>query len=145
MIGAETNERDWCYSSIEAEIMALLVYFGSAMALTVPLTGLLCRYRIARQRRISYGTMLLGATAASMVVFLGAGGWEIFRPDYWAGGHKSPPSFALVLLGYTAAFCVLPALGVVIFYERRGKRDEPYNTTVGRRDPPPTIRASQEP
>ena len=107
---------------IEANVMALLLYFGSAMALTVPLTAFLCRYRIVRRRRISYGTMLLGAIAGSVIVFLGVGGWEIFTPDYWTGNHKSPPSFALVFLGYTTAFCVLPALGVAVFYERRGEK-----------------------
>jgi hypothetical protein len=104
--------------------MALLLYFGSAMALTIPFTALLCRYRTARKRGISYGTMLFGAFAASLVVFLCIGGWEIFTPDYWTVGHKEPPGFAFVFLGFTTAFCVLPALGVSVFYQRRRKRDE---------------------
>jgi hypothetical protein len=102
-------------------LISILFFLGGPMLATVPVTALLCRYRVAHQRRISYGTMFSGACSIPLL-------WAILltciQPDiWWSREHKGTPETLLVMLGFNAAMCVLPALGVVVHFQRKCKRD----------------------
>ena len=66
---------------------------------------------------------------ANLGVFLGLGiyeeGWHIFTPEAWTGG-KGGLGSALVVLTVITLFCLLPALGVAVYYQSRSKRDETH-------------------
>ena len=47
-------------------------------------------------------------------------GWHIFTREAWTGG-KGGLEAALVVLGVITTFCVLPALGVAVYFQRRSK------------------------
>src|SRR5437773_9647819 len=106
-----------------------LIYFGGTILATVVVAVLLCHYRTARQQRISYGTLIASSVIANASVFLGMGiyeeGWRIFTRDAWTGG-KGGLSGVLVVWAIITIFCLLPALGVAVYYQRRSKRDEKH-------------------
>ncbi len=102
--------------------IGFILVFVVPMIATIPVAALLCRYRLARKRQISYGTMF---TAASVIPLVLAQGATCIEPSmWWSREHKSPPEIFVVLLLFMAAMCVLPALCVVVYYQRRKKRDE---------------------
>jgi hypothetical protein len=103
---------------------ALLAIGGVALA-TVPVTVLFCRYRISRKKRVSYGTMFVGALITTLFVFAAFSfafdGWDVFLADYWLrrGAKGGPPLWTLLAFVITAS--LLPALGVVAHYRRRNE------------------------
>jgi O-antigen/teichoic acid export membrane protein len=98
------------------------LFFGIPMVATIPVTMFLCRRRLARQKRISYGTMFASALCVPFAMAFIA---TCFEPDIWfTREHKNDPSVWPVMLFFMVAMCVLPALGVVVYYQRRKKRDE---------------------
>jgi hypothetical protein len=103
---------------------ALLAIGGIALA-TVPVTALFCRYLIARKKRVSYGTIFVGAFITTLFVFVSFSfafdGWDVFFADYWLrkGAKGGPPLWAL--FGFVTMVCVLRALGVVAHYRRRNE------------------------
>jgi hypothetical protein len=104
-----------------------LLYFGATVLATVTVALLVCRYRSARQKRISWGTVFMSSLAANASVFFGLGiyeeGWDTFTLEAWSGG-KGGLAGLFVVLGVITVLCLLPALGVAIYYQRRSKRDE---------------------
>ncbi|MGB7767309.1 MAG: hypothetical protein WBN22_00445 [Verrucomicrobiia bacterium] len=108
-------------------IIQLLIGFVVPMLVTVVVTALFCRYRIARKKRVSYGTLFICPIIATAGVLLCLSvcfdGWRVFTRGYWTEG-KGGLEMILVVFGIIAAFCVLPALGVAVYYQRRSKRDE---------------------
>lgn len=102
--------------------LGIILVFVVPMIATVPVAALLCRHRLARKRQISYGTMF---TAASVIPFMLALGATCIEPSmWWSREHKSSPQTFVVLLALMAAMCVLPALCVVVYYQRRENSDE---------------------
>ena len=107
-----------------------IVYFGIAVLIAVVLTAILCRWRLASSKRISYGTMVTGAAGGGLVAYLGAflyiDGAEVFTSQFWRD-PKQVPSLGAVLLGVvgTAVPCALAALGVVVYYQARQKNAKP--------------------
>jgi hypothetical protein len=98
------------------------IYFGSMVLVSIPVTALICRFRMARKRRVYWGTVLAGALGASLVVFLAATVYygemgDLLRPGSWLPGGKSPG--ALLIITVPAFLCVLPAVAVVAYYQRR--------------------------
>ena len=109
--------------------IALLMTIVVLMLLTIPVTALLCRYRIARGKRVSYGTMFAGACIMMLIFLIGISMGQCFTLDFWMNHHgqgKEDPEWPipfLRLLGFITAICTLPALGVVAYYQKRGKSD----------------------
>jgi hypothetical protein len=111
--------------------MEPLIFLGFAVLLTVPCTALACRHRIARKQRTSYGTMFAGAAVATVITFLCAfayaAGWDLFSRQFWIDEftipHKDPPGTIWIVLGFVTLICVLPALGVIVYYQARKKHD----------------------
>src|SRR5437016_3320931 len=105
------------------------LYFAGVMLATLVVAVRLCHYRAARQKRISWGTVFSSSVIANVSVFLGMGiyeeGWHIFSREAWTGG-KGGLAQVLFVLAIIIIFCLLPALGVAIYYQRRSKRDEKH-------------------
>lgn len=102
--------------------MEPLIYFGAMVLVSIPLTALICRCRLAHKKRVYWGTVLAGALGASLAVFLAAAAYfgeigDILRPASWFPEAKSPG--ALFIITVPAFLCVLPAVAVVAYYERR--------------------------
>jgi len=109
--------------------MMFELYFGGTILTTIVVAIILCRYRASRQKQVSYGTLIASSAIANASVFLGLGiyaaGWRIFTREAWTGG-KLGLLGVLVVWGSTTIFCLLPALGVAVYYQRRRKRDEKH-------------------
>lgn len=104
--------------------MDIILCFLLPMLATIPMAGMICRIRIARKKPISYGTLLISACSIPLLIaFIAA----CVQPDIWWSRDKMTPEIFLSTLGYLVAMCVLPALGVVVYYQRRSKK---HNTVV---------------
>lgn len=103
------------------------LYFGGVMLATLMVAILLCHYRAVRQKRISWGTVFSSSIIANAIAFFGMGiyeeGWHSFSREAWTGG-KGGLGQVLFVLMLIIIFCLLPALGVAIYYQRRSKRDD---------------------
>ena len=98
-----------------------LLTFVFPMLATVPVTALICRYRTSRKKRVSYGTVITGACIIPMLFFA----FLMFVLSIpFASPKAASPFLLLRLFGFVACTCVLPAFGVVNYYQRRSKRDE---------------------
>ena len=86
---------------------------------TVLATALMCRVRIRHHKRVSYGTVIVGASVFPFM--LCATIILLFGFDVMA---DSPTLFWLNTFGTYACVCALPAFGVVHYYQKRSKRDE---------------------
>jgi hypothetical protein len=88
--------------------------------LAPPVTALLCRHRVTRGKKVSYRTAVAGAYIADLlvlcIVLIGVARFEIWTLEYWTA----------IVIGYglLGLFAVLPALGVVHYYQRRTKSNE---------------------
>jgi hypothetical protein len=99
--------------------MDILLIFALPMLATLPIAILICRFRIARKKTVSYGTMFAAACSIPLFLALIA---TILQPDvWWSREDKMTPEIFITMLGFIAGICVLPALGVVVYYQRRSK------------------------
>ena len=98
--------------------------------ITIPVTAMLCRMRIARRQRVAYGTMLLGVFIVTLIWLVCVSRGDCFSQDFWASlnaGSWTRITADRVLQLKFAAFCavisVLPAFGVVDYHQKRSKRN----------------------
>ena len=89
------------------------------------------RFLLRRNKRVSYGTVIMGACIVPLGCLIIGSMGRCFTVDYWL--HEYPndgaihkgdadwPFSFLRLLGFTVAICALPALGVVAHFQKRGK------------------------
>jgi hypothetical protein len=97
-----------------------LLGLAGLMAATIPATAFLCRHRISRKRRVSYGTLFAGTSVIPLVL---AAVMTCTEPDiWWSHEHKASPYDFFVLLVFLMLLCVLPALCVVVHYQRKKKQ-----------------------
>jgi Ca2+/H+ antiporter len=62
------------------DTIGIWLFFIVPMVATIPVAAFICRYRVARKRGVSYGTML---TAASCIPCLLAAIATCFDPEMW--------------------------------------------------------------
>jgi uncharacterized membrane protein len=103
-----------------------LVMLAVFMAATVPATAFFCRYRISRKKRVSCGTLFLGAFVVPFVsVVVGSCtelvSWRMHVHKVSLHDYFVSQVFTMVSV---MLLCVLPALCVVVYYQRKKKRDE---------------------
>ena len=105
----------------------ILIFVLVLMIATVAVTTLVCHYRFARNKRISSGTMLVGACMtpalamfALFVTDLLHSGWAVFSMDYWT--EDIGLLGWIVLWSVAAGICLLPALAVVSYYRAKQTR-----------------------
>jgi hypothetical protein len=113
-----------------------LILFSLVPAvITIPVTAFLCRVRVAHKHRVAYGTMLLGVFIVMFCWLVIFSGGACLSPDYWNSiistinrTHWTRSGDARVLdlksFAFSAAISLLPAFGVVHYYQKRSKRDE---------------------
>src|SRR6266404_1174728 len=96
-----------------------LLYFGGTVFATIVVTAVVCRFQLAHSKPISYDALILCPVVANMIVFGSFAfyeeGWEIFTRDAWSGG-KDDFGSVLFVLAVMTALCILPALGVAVYY-----------------------------
>jgi uncharacterized BrkB/YihY/UPF0761 family membrane protein len=105
-----------------------IVAFLAPILATIPVTTLICRYRVAREKKVAYGTMFIGIFIVTIIWLILASEGKCFTGDFWAparpkGGSPGPISI-LMLLGFVATISALPAFGVVAYYQRRSNKNE---------------------
>jgi len=113
---------------LHMELIEQILDFGIAMMATVPVTAFLCRYRIRRGKRVSYGTVIAGACVVAFIWLVIVSFGECFTPGFWSEtgpGKHTEGSWWMRLVGFVAVICCLPAIAVVAYYQKRGKRVEP--------------------
>jgi cytochrome c biogenesis protein CcdA len=106
------------------EVQNSIINFGLLAALTlvtVAVTAVLCRQRLTRHKSVSYVTILIGAAVVPLWLAFFV---TLIQPDVWSRQHKSSPQQFLALLGLLWLLCTLPALGVVLRYKRRSRKNE---------------------
>ena len=106
--------------------METLLYFCGTLLATFVVAVLLCRYRYNHKKRIWFGTVIASAVVANIAVFISLAfyevGWRFFTREAWTGG-KDDLGAIFVVLGIITVICILPALGVAVYFNRRGERD----------------------
>jgi len=121
----------------------MLVYIWlllGAILLTLVVSTLLCRHRIAQKKHFFFVTALASALIANVVLFVLVllserfydEGWHIFSLEAWKFITRS--RYALKAFMFTAwsfigvgtFICILPALGVAYYYKRRSKKSETH-------------------
>jgi hypothetical protein len=114
-------------------------YYGLTALTAVPVTVAICLWRGGTGKRVSWGTILLGAGLAATFAVLWqpvylAGRYALI-PEFWASywvrlpqyiglGERAPTSvrsFRLIW-GLNLLACILPATAVVCYYQNRQKR-----------------------
>jgi len=120
----------------------MLVYVWlllGTILLTLVVSTLLCRHRIAQKKHFLFVTALASALIANVVVFVLVilsqrfydDGYLIFSGQAWKFVTRSwkfvTADFmftAWSVIGIGTFICTLPALGVAYYYERRSKKNE---------------------
>ena len=104
-----------------------LQYILLSSPIAIVTTIFLCRFRVARKKPVSYGTLLAGPFGSSLLVILCYrfyyNGWSIFTSSYW---HNLKGGWDGVLweLALVGGVSVLPAIAIVLYYQRRSKTNE---------------------
>ncbi len=103
--------------------MDKIILFTTPILLAIPTAVLLCRARIARKLRVSFGTVFF---TAFVVTFFWLGlvtQGEIYTISFWRGFQPKPPDreLALKAVVFILITSALPALGVVHHYQKRAK------------------------
>jgi hypothetical protein len=99
----------------------MFVLVGFLMALTVPVTAALCRFRLAHRLRVSYGTVVASAAIVALIWFVCLFPFEFSYNWHHDAQHKWDPDwfpFLLRFSAYIAVICLLPALAVVAYYQK---------------------------
>jgi len=92
------------------------------MALAVPVTAALCRFRLARNLGVSYGTVVAAAFIVALIFFLYLFPSEFSYNSHHDAHHKWSPNWFPYLVKWSASIaviCLLPALAVVAYYQKR--------------------------
>jgi hypothetical protein len=100
--------------------MEKIIAFTIPILVTIPVTFLLCRMQEARKRHTSFGTVLFSAFVVTFVSLGLATKGDIYTVAFWDNSSPKPPDRELMLKVVTFMFitCVLPALGVVHYFQR---------------------------
>jgi hypothetical protein len=110
---------------MEASVCGLI--FSAVLVVgTVPVTVLLCRHRVARRKRVSFAAVWEASSIATLVtMWLGCSmlkGWNIVS---WLTEDGFPVGIWLILWAWAISVSLLTSLGVVFYYRKGTKADEP--------------------
>ena len=118
--------------------MQQILYYGFIALTAVPFTATVCRWRVGHGKQISWGTILIGTLMAAILgivwlpVFIA--GLGAFTHEFWASfwqqfGFRAktvnPIWWFFVMGGLNMLACILPAAGVVAYYQARRKNEKP--------------------
>ena len=94
----------------------ILIVFVLPIVATVPLTAWLCHYRVKHRKRVAVGTTLVCGSAFPTLLYLG------ILSVTWGHNKTWLPFIDLGLCCFVASLCMLPALGVVAYYQKRSSK-----------------------
>ena len=94
----------------------ILIIFVLMLA-TVPLTALLCRHRVNHHKPIGIGITLACGSAFPFLFYL------FVLSVSWGSTKAWHPFIALGFCCFIAALCILPALGIVAYYQKRSSKN----------------------
>jgi hypothetical protein len=97
----------------------LAVYLAAIvlpMLATVPLTSWLCHYRAKRHKRVALGTTIVGGSVIPFLMFL----YFLLAPGQ---AKDMQPFVYLGICCFIASFCILAALGVVAYFQKRAYKN----------------------
>jgi len=94
----------------------ILIISACFMLATLPLTALFCRYRVKHQKRVGVGTTLVCGSAFPILLYL------FILSVSWGHNKTWHPFFYLAVCCFIASLCMLPALGVVAYYQKRSSK-----------------------
>ncbi|HEU6448155.1 MAG TPA: hypothetical protein VFV23_06950 [Verrucomicrobiae bacterium] len=104
-----------------------ILYFIFAAIIAIPLTATICQWRIARNKKISSGTILAGALTASLIALIWSpifiAGKAAFTYEFWINpkeGGKSPLLWFCIWT-VTSLATIIPACAVVVFHRKHKK------------------------
>ena len=118
-----------CLTVPTENVTSLLLSLVVTQVVTLIATSLFCWCRLVRQKRVSYSAALfgwvVGGLLSTAIILLYSEGWDAFTPAYWSDeiGVKGGSTSLWILMGFVVAMCVLPALLVVIYYQKSNKID----------------------
>lgn len=111
--------------------MGLIVFSLVPAVITIPVTAILCRIRMAHKHRVAYGTMLLAVFIVILSWLVFASGGDCFSLNFWAALNspvwtRSRENIILLLksITFSAAISLLPAFGVVHYYQKKERERE---------------------
>ena len=108
-----------------------IIFSVVPVVITIPVTVLLCRIRVAQKKQVAYDTMILGVFVVTFLWLVLASGGGCFSLDFWAAlvsrvwtrSHENVV-FLLKFTAFVAVICAIPALGVVHYYQKKSKRNQ---------------------
>jgi hypothetical protein len=86
------------------------------MLATVALTALLCRYRVKHHKPVGVGITLACGSAFPFLFYL------FILLVSWGSTKAWHPFIYLGACCFIASICILPALGVVAYYQKRSSK-----------------------
>ena len=86
------------------------------MIATVPLTALICRHRIKHHKRVGVGVTLACGSIFPCLLYL------FILSVSWGSSKAWHPFIYLGACSFITALCILPALGVVAYYQKRSSK-----------------------
>jgi hypothetical protein len=106
------------------DIMSDMAVYLTAIVLpmlaTVPLTAWLCHYRAKHHKRVAVGTTIACGSAFPILLYL------FILSVSWGHTKTWHPFIDLGLCCFIASLCILPALGVVAYYQKRAQNNEDH-------------------
>lgn len=87
------------------------------MLATVTLTALFCRYRVKHHKPVGVGITLACGSAFPFLFYL------FILSVSWGSSKAWHPFIALGVCCFIASLCILPALGVVAYYQKRSSKN----------------------
>ena len=116
-----------------SELYAMLYFIGAILAALV-VSVILCRHRIARNKKSFYLPVIAGTVVANTVFFLAVflsgriyvERWRIFKSQAWQGFNSLEGCIfdAMLFIGIGTFICIFPMLAVAFYYERQCKRNK---------------------
>lgn len=95
------------------------------MITTAVVTALFCYSRVARKRRISFGFAVLAACLVPFLTLFVTNlvhhGLKVFTLSFWA--RDASLMVVLVLLGFAAVLCLIPAAGVCAWFKAKQRSE----------------------
>jgi hypothetical protein len=101
-----------------SDMAVVLTAIALPMLATVPLTAWLCHYRAKHHKRIAVGTTVAGGSAIPLLMFLH------FLSVSWEDTKTWHPFVDFAICCFIASLCMLAALGVVAYYQKRAKKKD---------------------
>ena len=115
-----------------------LYYFVGVILVTLVVTVLVLRHRIARRQKSFFLAALVSTVSANAILFVAVylvgrfytEGWHTFTLEAWRSDNgslhnlESAISDAMIFTLVGTLICILPTFGVAYYYERQSKRNE---------------------